>query len=163
MIFDWIFSKPIFTLLHWNYFYFLILDHPGPLKVEIFLGRETIQVEKTNEIFKFKRDTILSISCQVTSDKDLGNPKGTVQWFYGSSDIAIEKNVNVSARLGSLYFLGLKKEDNGSYICRIENIVERQAQSIQLVVLGEVSYISYLFKSVPLNLAFNLSEFKHIN
>ena len=159
MIFDWIFSKPIFTLLYWNYFCFLILDHPGSLKVEIFLGRETIQVEKTNEIFEFKRDTILSISCKVTSDKDLGNPKGTVQWFYGSSDIAIEKNVNVSARLERLHFQGLKKEDNGSYICRIENIVERQAQSIQLVVLGEVSYISYLFKSVPLNL---VSNFKWI-
>ena len=63
-----------------------------------------------------------------------------VQWFNGNSDVAIE-NVNVSARYADLSFQGLKKEDNGSYICRIENEVGRQVESIQLVVLGEVSYV----------------------
>ena len=62
-----------------------------------------------------------------------------LQWFKGSNDIAIE-NVSVTARLAALDFKGLKKEDNGSYICRIENEVGRQNESIQLVVLGEVSY-----------------------
>ena len=128
------------TFSHGNYFYFLILDQPGPLKVAIFFGRETIQIQKANEIFELKRDTIVSISCQVTRDEDLGNPKGTVQWFNGSSNVAIE-NVNVSARLTTLSFQGLKKEDNGSYICLIENEVGHQVKSIQLVVLGEVFYV----------------------
>ena len=63
-----------------------------------------------------------------------------MQWFNGSSYLAIE-NVTLGARLASLSFLSLKKEDNGSYICRIENEVGRQEESIQLVVLGEVSYV----------------------
>ena len=121
-------------------FFFLILDQPGPLKVEISIGKETIQVQKPNELFEFKKDTIVSVKCQVTSDEDLGNPKGMLQWFKGSSDIAIE-NVNVTATLASLDFNGLKKEDNGSYICRLENEVGRQVESIQLVVLGKVSYL----------------------
>ena len=118
----------------------LILDPPGPLKVEIFLGGKTIQVQKPNEIFEFKRDTIASVICQVTNDEDLGNPKGMLQWFKVSSDIAFE-NVNVTARLSSLDFNGLKKEDNRSYICRIENEVGSQLESIQLVVLGEIFYL----------------------
>ena len=123
-----------------NSFCILILDQPGPLKVEISSGKRTVQVQKPNELFKFKRDTVVSVKCQVASDEDLGNPKGMLQWFKGSSDIAI-KNVNVTARLASLDFNGLKKEDNGSYICRIENEVGRQVESIQLVVLGKVSYM----------------------
>ena len=63
-----------------------------------------------------------------------------LQWFKGSSDIAIE-NVNVTATLASLDFNGLKKEDNGSYICRLENEVGRQVESMQLVVLGKISYL----------------------
>ena len=121
-------------------FFFLILDQPGPLKVEISIGKETIQVQKPNELFEFKKDTIVSVKCQVTSDEDLGNPKGMLQWFKGSSDIAIE-NVNVTATLASLDFNGLKKEDNGSYICRLENEVGRQVESMQLVVLGKISYL----------------------
>ena len=121
-------------------FFFLILDQPGPLKVEISIGKETIQVQKPNELFEFKKDTIVSVKCQVTSDEDLGNPKGMLQWFKGSSDIAIE-NVNVTATLTSLDFNGLKKEDNGSYICRLENEVGRQVESMQLVVLGKISYL----------------------
>ena len=93
-----------------------------------------------NEIFEFKKDITLSISCKVVSDEDLGFPKGMVQWFNGSSDVAIE-NVTFGARLASLSFSGLKKEHNGSYICRIENKVGRREESIQLVVLGEVSYV----------------------
>ena len=123
-----------------NSFCILILDQPGPLKVEISIGKETIQVQKPNELFEFKKDTIVSVKCQVTSDEDLGNPRGMLQWFKGSSDIAIE-NVNVTATLASLDFNGLKKEDNGSYICRLENEVGRQVESIQLVVLGKVSYL----------------------
>ena len=128
------------ALSHVNHFSMLILDQPGQLKVEILFEGKTFQVQKPNEIFKVKRDIRVSISCQVTSDKDLGNPKGMVQWFNGSSDVAIE-NFNVSARYASLSFQSLKKEDNGSYICRIENEVGRQVESIQLVVLGEVSYV----------------------
>lgn len=127
------------TLSIGNNFCILILDQPGPLKVEIFIGGNTIQVQKPNELFEFKRDTIVSVICKVTSDEDLGNPKGMLQWFKGSNDITIE-NVSVTARLAALDFKGLKKEDNGSYICRIENEVGRQNESIQLVVLGEVSY-----------------------
>ena len=123
-----------------NSFCILILDQPGPLKVETSIGKKTIQVQKPNELFEFKKDTIVSVKCQVTSDEDLGNPKGMLQWFKGSSDIAIE-NVNVTATLASLDFNGLKKEDNGSYICRLENEVGRQVESIQLVVLGKVSYL----------------------
>ena len=63
-----------------------------------------------------------------------------MQWFNGNSYLAIG-NVTLGARLASLSFLSLKKEDNGSYICRIENEVGRQEESIQLVVLGEVSYV----------------------
>ena len=63
-----------------------------------------------------------------------------LQWFKGSSDVAIE-NVNITATLASLDFNGLNKEDNGSYICRIKNEVGHQVESIQLVVLGKVSYM----------------------
>ena len=63
-----------------------------------------------------------------------------MKWLNGSSDVAIE-NVTFGARLASLGFLGLKKKDNGSYVCHIENEVGRQEESIQLVVLGEVSYV----------------------
>ena len=122
-----------------NSFCILILDHPGPLKVEISIRKKTVQVQKPNELFKFKRDTIVSVRCQVTSDEDLGNPKGMLQWFKGCSDIAIE-NLSVTATLASLDFNSLKKEDNGSYICRLENEVGGQVESIQLVVLGKVSY-----------------------
>ena len=126
------------TILHGKHFYFLILDQPSLPTVEILFGREIIKVQKANEIFKFKRDTNLSISCQVARDEDFGNPKGILHWFNGSSDAAI-KNVIGNAILTNLSFLGLKKEDNGSYICRIENKVGRREESIQLVVLGEVS------------------------
>ena len=123
-----------------NSFCILILDQPGPLKIEISIGQKTIQVQKPNEIFEFKRDTIVSVKCLVTSDEGLGNPKGMLQWFKGSSDVAIE-NVNITATLASLDFNGLNKEDNGSYICRIKNEVGHQVESIQLVVLGKVSYM----------------------
>ena len=106
----------------------------------LFGGRRTSEVQEANEIFKVKRGTTGSISCQVTTDEDLGNPKGMVQWFNGSSDVVIE-NINVSATYASLSFPNLKKENNGSYICRIENKVGHQNKSIQLVVLGEVSYV----------------------
>ena len=43
-----------------------------------------------------KRGTNVSIICEITHDNDLGNPKGMVQWFNGSSDVAIE-NVNFGA------------------------------------------------------------------
>ena len=108
--------------------------------IEILFGKETIQVQKPNNTFEFKKDITLSVDCKVANDEDLGNPKGTVQWFNGSSDVAIE-NVTFGARLASLGFLGLRKEDNESYVCRIENEVGRQEESIQLVVLGEVSYV----------------------
>ena len=127
------------TLSLGNNFCILILDQPGPIKVEILIGGNTTQVQEPNDIFEFKRDTIVSVSCKVTSDEGLGNPKGMLQWFNGSSDVAIE-NVSVTARLATLDFKGLKKEDSGSYICRIENEVGRQNKSFQLVVLGEVSY-----------------------
>ena len=133
-------SRPLLTILYGKHFYFLILDQPSSPTVKILFGREIIKVQKADEIFKFRRDTILSISCQVTRDEDFGNPKGMLHWFNGSSDAAV-KNVTGNGILANLSFLGLKKKDNGSYICRIENKVGRQEESIQLVVLGEVSYL----------------------
>ena len=62
-----------------------------------------------------------------------------MQWFNGSSNVAIE-NETFGATVANFSFMsfnGLKKEDNGSYICRIKNKVGRQDESIQLVVLGE--------------------------
>ena len=130
----------MFKLSQGSRFFISILDQPGPLHVEILFVGKTIQVQKANEIFKVKRDTTVSISSHVIRDEDLGIPKGAVHCFKGSSDVAIE-NVNVSVRLARLTFQGLRKEDNGSYTCRIENEVGRQEKSIELVVLGEVSFL----------------------
>ena len=58
--------------------------------MEILFGTETIHVHKVNEIFEFKKDITLSISCKVVSDEDLGFPKGMVQWFNGSSDVLLK-------------------------------------------------------------------------
>ena len=126
------------THSHGNHSSILILDQPDPIKIKIVFGVKS--VHKANEVFKVKRGTNVSIICEITHDNDLGNPKGMVQWFNGSSDVAIE-NVNFGAAYASLSFQALQKADNGSYICRIENEVGRQEKSIQLVVLGKDSYV----------------------
>ena len=106
-----------------------LIDKPDPLRLQV--GNNDI-----NEIVQKKRGDLLTVFCV---GNNLGNPKETLQWFKGSSVMAINNTSSVSPTILSLNFNGLTKENNGTYTCRIANEVGSQEKSFQLVVLGKVS------------------------
>ena len=84
---------------------------------------------------------MFAIICQVDSAAGLGNPKGTLQWFKDNNAAAI-KSSTATFPFAKLDFTNLKREDSGTYSCRIANEVGSQEKSFELVVLGEVFYVN---------------------
>ena len=107
-----------------NIFYFIV-DEPDPL---IF--------QPTSETVELKKGNQFSVIYRVPSIGALGNPKGTLMWFLGNNDTA---NVIITPDdlFTTLTIKNVRKENNGTYTCRVENPVGSRNKILQLVVLGE--------------------------
>ena len=86
-----------------------------------------------------KRDEAFSIQCRVPGVDGLGNPRGRLRWFSENNNTVIANSTGEETFV-SLDFKILKRENNGSYTCSINNTIGEQSKDLQLIVLGEVSY-----------------------
>ena len=93
-----------------NFFYFIV-DKPDPPMFQP--ANETVELKKGNQF---------SLICRLPSIDAFGNPKGTLKWFLGNKDTA-----NVITTPDDLFTTltieNVRKENNGTYTCRVENPV----------------------------------------
>ena len=106
---------------------FCYLDKPSLLK----LSNEVENLELTpNSSFE--------VSCFTNQ---FGNPRGAFKWF--KNDIYIPPSTELlitNINFFILHFSKLKKEDTGSYKCRIENDEGYEERSFQLSIVGKSMY-----------------------
>ena len=110
----------------YNLFYFIV-DKPDPPLFQP--TKETVELKKGNQF---------SVMCRLPSIDALGFPKGTLKWFVENNNTA---NVIIipDDLFTTLTIKNVRKENNGTYTCRVENPVGSRDKILQLVVFGEAS------------------------
>ena len=94
--------------------------------------------QPTNEIVQLKKGNQFSVICQLSSIDALGFPKGALKWFVENSDTA---NIIITPDdlFTPLTIKNVRKENNRTYTCHVENAVVSRDKIFQLVVFSEVS------------------------
>lgn len=106
---------------------FCYLDKPSLLK----LSNEVENLELTS-------NSSFEVSCFTNQ---FGNPRGVFKWF--KNDIYIPPSTELlitNINFFILHFSKLKKEDTGSYKCRIKNDEGYEERSFQLSIVGKSMY-----------------------
>ena len=105
-------------------FFYFIVDKPDPPMFQPTI--ETVELKKGNQF---------SVICRLPGIDALGIPKGTLKWFVENNDTA---NVIITPDdlFTTLTIKNVRKENNGTYTCRVENPVGSREKILQLVVFG---------------------------